>query len=91
MFTGSGSVETELFSSPPSLPWVIEWEAEGVGANSITVTLMDPESRTEIIELVSDSGTGQIGGINLVVGNMGTFFLKVEGPESGWTIWVRQQ
>ncbi|MBN4064272.1 hypothetical protein JYU04_00895 [Dehalococcoides mccartyi] len=70
---------------------MIEWVAEGVGANSITVTLMDPDSKTEIIELVSDSGTGQIGGVKLVVGNLGVFYLKVDGPASGWTIWITQQ
>ena len=59
IFTGTGFVETETFDSPPRLPWLIEWVAEGVGANSITVTLMDPESRTELIELVSDTGIGQ--------------------------------
>ncbi|MDP6668134.1 MAG: hypothetical protein QF357_12190 [Dehalococcoidia bacterium] len=91
MFTGSGTVETESFLSPQHLPWVIEWVAEGIGPNSITVTLWDPEGRIELIEVISDTGTGQIGGTNLVVGNMGTFYLLVEGPEAGWTIWIRQQ
>jgi len=90
-FSGNGSAETKNFISPPRLPWLIEWDAKGQGANSITVTLMDPESKTAVNELVSDSGTGDIGGVNLVVGNLGTFYLKVEGPESGWTIWITQQ
>ena len=90
-FTGNGNVETAVFDSPPNLPWVIEWEAQGVGANTITAMLVDPEDGSELIEIVNDSGTGQIGGINLVVGNMGTFFLRIEGPESGWSIWIRQQ
>ena len=70
---------------------MLEWEAQGVGANTIIVTLMDPNDDSGLIEIVNDSGTGQIGGINLVVGNMGTFFLRIEGPESGWSIWIRQQ
>jgi len=70
---------------------MIEWEAEGVGANTITVMLMDPEDNSEIIEIVNASGTGQIGGAIPVVGNMGTFFLRVAGSESGWKIWIRQQ
>ena len=70
---------------------MIEWEAEGQGANMIKVTLMDPNDGSELIELINDSGTGQIGGINLVVGNMGDFYLKIEGPDSGWSIWIRQQ
>jgi hypothetical protein len=90
-FNGSGTVETDDFDSPPNLPWVIEWDAKGQGANSIVVTLMDSDSRTEIIELISDSGTGDIGGVNLVVGNIGRFFLRIEGSEVGWTIWIRQQ
>ncbi len=45
--------------------------------------LVDPEDGSELIEIVSDSGTGQIGGINLVVVNTGTFFLRIERPESG--------
>lgn len=90
-FSGTGFLDTEEFSSPPNLPWVIEWEAEGSGANSINVSLMDPLTKGEIIELVADSGTGQIGGINLVVGNIGTFFLRIDGPEAGWKIWIRQQ
>ena len=91
MFSGSGTVDTATFVSPPRLPWLIEWEAEGTGPNSIIVTLMDPDSRTEVNEVVSDTGTGQIGGVNLVFGNMGTFYLKVEGPDDGWKIWITQQ
>jgi len=30
-------------------------------------------------------------GTELVYGNMVTFYLRVEGPESGWSIWVSQQ
>jgi hypothetical protein len=70
---------------------VIEWEAQGVGVNTITVTLMDPNDDSGLIDIVNDSGTGQIGGINLVVGNIGTFFLRIEDPDSGWKIWNRQQ
>jgi hypothetical protein len=62
----------------------------GTGANSIKVTLMDPESRTDVNVIVDDSGTGQIGGANLVQGNMGTFYLLVEGPDTGWEIWIYQ-
>ena len=72
------------------MPWIIEWVAEGTGANSINVTLKDPESDTEVNNLVDDSGTGQIGGAKLVPGNLGTFFMLVEGPEAGWTIWIYQ-
>jgi hypothetical protein len=70
---------------------LIEWETKGVGANTITVSLMDPESSTEVKELVNDSGTGEIGGVNLVIGNLGTFYLHIEGPVEGWTVSVRQQ
>ena len=90
-FTGNGNAETEIFDSPPNLPCVIEWEAQGEGANTNTAMLVDPEYGSELIELINDSGTGQIGGINLVVGNMGTFFLRIEDPDSGWKIWIRQQ
>lgn len=69
---------------------IIEWEAEGSGSNTMNVTLKDPESDTVVNNIVDDSGTGQIGGANLVKGNMGTFFLLVEGPEEGWTVWIYQ-
>ncbi len=91
MFMGAGTMETGQFRSPPNLPWMIEWETQGEGSNSITVTLMDPESRTEVNEIVTDVGSGPLGGVNLVWGNMGTFYLKVEGPDAGWKIWIRQQ
>jgi len=91
MFTGNGTAETSEFVSPPNLPWFIEWEAEGSGPNTITVTLMDPDSYTEVNVIVSDTGTAQIGGVNLVVGNIGTFYLMVEGPDAGWKIWITQQ
>jgi len=89
-FAGNGNVETDNFASPPNLSWVIEWEAQGTGTNTITVMLVDPEDGAEFIEIVNDSRTGQIGGSKLVVGNKGTFFLRVEGPESGWKTWIRQ-
>ena len=91
MFSGNGTADTAIFDSPPNLPWLIEWEARGAGPNSIVVTLMDPYNGSELIELVSDSGTGQVGGVNLVWGSMGTFYLKIEGPEAAWKIWIRQQ
>ncbi|MCZ6538526.1 MAG: hypothetical protein O6922_01700 [Chloroflexi bacterium] len=91
MFSGNGTVDTAIFDSPPNLPWLIEWEAHGAGQNSIVVTLMAPDNGSELLELVSDSGTGQIGGVNLVWGSMGAFYLKVEGPDTGWNVWVRQQ
>jgi hypothetical protein len=91
LFSGEGTVDTGIFTSPPRLPWLIEWETKGVGANTITVSLMDPESSTEVKELVNDSGTGEIGGVNLVIGNLGTFYLHIEGPVEGWTVSVRQQ
>ncbi|MCH8116382.1 MAG: hypothetical protein IIB25_13000 [Chloroflexi bacterium] len=91
MFSGNGAGDTAIFVSPPNLPWMIEWEAEGTGPNSIVVTLMDPDNGSEILEIVSDSGTGQVGGVNLVWGSMGTFYLKIEGPEAAWKIWIRQQ
>ena len=90
MFSGNGTIDTAIFDAPPNLPWLIEWAAEGTGANAIVVTLMDPDSNTEVNVIISDTGTGQIGGVNLVVGNMGTFYLKVEGPDAGWKIWIRQ-
>jgi|GEM_PF-1970951 hypothetical protein len=89
-FTGSGTVETESFTSPSRLPWLVEWEAKGTAANSIEIFLMDPESGTEVNMIVDDSGTGQIGGANLVQGNIGTFYLRVEGPDAGWEIWIYQ-
>ena len=52
---------------------------------------MDPDELTEIVELVSDSGTGQIGGANLFWANMGTLYLKIDGPDAGWKIWITQQ
>ena len=70
---------------------MIWWEAEGVGSNTIVVTLMDPDNGSELIELVRNTGTGQIGGAQIVYGNMGTFYLKVEGPDAGWQIWIKQQ
>ncbi len=91
IFTGNGTVETAIFETPPRLPWLIWWEAEGTGPNSIVVTLMDPDTQTEITELISDSGTGQIGGANLFWANMGTFYLKIEGPDAGWKVWITQQ
>ena len=91
MFSGNGTVDTATFDSPPNLPWLIEWEARGAGQNSIVVTLMDPYNGSELLELVSDSDAGQIGGVNLVWGSMGTFYLKVEGPDDGWKIWITQQ
>lgn len=90
MFTGNGTADTGTFVSPPNLPWVIEWDAKGPGANSIVVTLYDPETGEALNEIINDSGTGDIGGVNLVPGNKGTFYLRVEGPETGWTIWIRQ-
>ncbi|MEE8046002.1 MAG: hypothetical protein V3T49_04105 [Dehalococcoidia bacterium] len=89
-FAGKGTDETDVFVSPPQLPWIIEWEAEGTGPNILNVTLMDPHSDTVVNGIVDDSGTGQIGGANLVPGNMGSFYLLVEGPEEGWTIWIYQ-
>jgi hypothetical protein len=56
----------------------------------MNVTLKDPESDTVVNNIIDDSGTSQIGGANLVKGNMGTFFLLVEGPEEGWTVWIYQ-
>jgi hypothetical protein len=52
---------------------------------------MDPDTQTEITELISDSGTGQLGGAYLFWANMGTFYLKIEGPDAGWKIWITQQ
>ncbi len=91
IFTGNGTVETAIFETPPRLPWIIWWEAEGTGPNSIVVTLMDPDSQTAITEIISVSGTGQIGGAKLFWANMGTFYLKIEGPEAGWEVWITQQ
>tara|TARA_B100000470_G_C19662152_1_gene333612 strand:+ start:371 stop:550 length:180 start_codon:yes stop_codon:yes gene_type:complete len=56
----------------------------------MNVTLKVPGSDTVVNNIVDDSGTGQIGGANLVKGNMGTFFLLVEGSEEGWTVWIYQ-
>lgn len=52
---------------------------------------MDPNDDSELIVLVDGSGTGQIGGTELVYGNMGTFYLKIEGPDDDWSVWIRQQ
>ena len=54
----------------------------------MNVTLKVPGSDTVVNNIVDDSGTGQIGGASLVKGNMGTFFLLVEGSEEGWTVWI---
>ena len=90
-FSGKGTADTNSFRSPPRLPWAIEWDAKGEGANTITVSLMDPGSETEVNEVINDVGNGPLGGVNLVIGNTGTFYLHIEGPLDGWTIWVRQQ
>ena len=91
MFSGFGPGDTEEFDSPPLAPWLIEWESEGTGPNSIIVSLMAPDNREEIREIVNDTGTGQIGGAKLVIGNLGRFFLHIEGPQAGWKIWITQQ
>jgi len=91
MFSGTGPGDTPEFDSPPFAPWVIEWESDGTGFNSIIVRLMAPDNRLEIREIVNDTGTGQIGGANLIVGNLGRFFLRVEGPGADWKIWITQQ
>lgn len=51
---------------------------------------MESVDSTEILEIVNATDSGPIWGINWVVGNMGRFYLRVEGPEEGWTIWIRQ-
>jgi len=91
MFSGSGTANTEVFDSPPKLPWVIDWVAEGTGPNSMVVTLMDPDNDSELLEIVSKTGNGQLGESSLIWGSMGTFYLKVEGPDAGWQIWIKQQ
>ena len=84
-------MDTTSFQSPPRLPWLVEWQSEGTGPNSITVSLMDPDNGSEVNMIVDQSGTGELGGVNLVLGNTGTFYLHVEGPEAGWTVWIQQQ
>ena len=91
MFSGTGSGDTAEFVSPPLQPWLIEWVSEGNGPNTIVVSLMAPDNREEIREIVNDTGTGQIGGVNLVIGNLGSFFLHIEGPQGEWKIWITQQ
>ncbi len=89
MLTGYGSGDSAVFVSPAHLPWEIEWLSEGTGPYTFVMTLMDADGNVEIVELVSDSGNGPLGGVVFIFGNMGTFYLRVEGPEAGWTIWVR--
>ncbi len=87
--TGSGSGDTASFESPSHLPWEIEWQVDGTGINSVVLTLMDADGDAELAEIISDTGSGPLGGVTLIFGNMGTFYVKVEGTEADWTIWVR--
>ena len=89
--TGFGSGNSDVFWSPKHLPWLVEWDAKGTESHAVVLTLMDPDGDIELLELVSDSGTGQIGGLIWVVGNMGKFYVRVEGAEADWTIWIRLQ
>lgn len=89
--TGSGSGNSDVFWSPTRLPWVVEWDARGTGSNAVVLTLMDPDGDIELVELVSDSGTGQVGGLIWVHGNMGKYYVRVEGAEAEWTIRIRSQ
>jgi len=57
----------------------------------MVLTLMDPDGDIELLELVSDSGFGQVGGLTWVQGNMGKYYVRVEGAEGAWTIWIRPQ
>ena len=57
----------------------------------MAVTLMDPGNDTELLEIVSKTGNGQLGETSLIWGSMGTFYLKVEGPDAGWQIVIKQQ
>ncbi|MCI0833996.1 MAG: hypothetical protein J4O01_07885 [Chloroflexi bacterium] len=84
-------MDTVVFDSPPKLPWIIDWVAEGTGPNSMVVTLMDPDNGSVVLEIVSKSGNGQLGESALIWGSMGTFYLQVEGPDAGWTIRITQQ
>ncbi|MDA1279749.1 MAG: hypothetical protein O3B95_06850 [Chloroflexi bacterium] len=89
--TGKGWGETPIFMAPANQPWVLEWDVRGTGSNSISVRLFDATGPYEMHELMSDSGTGQLGGATLIYGVVGKIFLRVEGPKDDWTLWIRQQ
>lgn len=89
--TGTDDGGSAVFWSPKRLPWVVEWDAWGAGSSAVVLTLMDPDGDIEVVELVSDSGSGQVGGLTWVHGNMGKFYVRVEGVEGDWEIWVRPQ
>ena len=89
--TGSGSGNSDVFWSPKRLPWVVEWDIRGIGSRAMVLTLMDPDGNIELVELVSDSGTGRVGGLTWVHSNMGKYYVRVEGAEADWTIWIRPQ
>lgn len=50
---------------------------------------MDEDNDELLDDIVSDTGSGPLGGATLVYGNMGTFYVSVSGTDSDWTIWIR--
>jgi hypothetical protein len=87
--TGSGNSDSASFVSPGHLPWELDWQVKGEGPNTFTVWLVDADGDVLLSQLFSETGTGQIGGVHFVYGNMGTFYLRVQGTMTDWTFWIR--
>jgi hypothetical protein len=94
VLAGVGSGNSDAYWSPTRLPWLFEWDAIGTGPQNKVFTLMDPDGDIEVLELVSDSGSGQLGGLVWIHGNMGKFYVRFEGfegAEDSWTVWISPQ
>ncbi|MBM3940212.1 MAG: hypothetical protein FJ318_04860 [SAR202 cluster bacterium] len=87
-FTGTGSQTTATFRTSNS-PWKLQWNATSNNVTStFNVELIDNNSRP-IRSFVSDAVIRAKSGSTMVYGQVGRFYLQVDGPlaaQGSWTV-----